>query len=135
MPEPDRIRHLDLETLVRINKRIVSLTRDKHEYTEEDKRSLRDLLAAVENTANEEERVESLIRKASLLVLRIASGQHFHEGNKRTALVAAESFLKVNGYTIDIQDSDIVDIVDKASIGQASLSKVDMISRRLIRNV
>ncbi len=124
-----------MEALVTINKRVVSLTKDKHEYMEEDVRSLRALLAAVENRANEEERVESLIQKASLLIFRIARGQHFHEGNKRTALVAAESFLKVNGYTIDMQNQDLLDIVDTASVGQASLSKVDTIIRRLIRNV
>ncbi len=131
----NRIRLFDFQTLVDINKEVVSLTGDKHEYTREDERELRQLLTEVQETANAEERKESIMQKVSLLVFRLASGQHFHEGNKRTALTAAETFLRANGYTIDISDKELVRVVDKAGIGQASLSKVREVMRRLIRNV
>ncbi len=133
--DQSKIRYFDVKTLVRINAEVVSLTGDKHEYTKEDERKLRRLLDEVEETANDQERNESIIRKVSLLIFGVAHGQHFHEGNKRTALVAAEAFLKGNGYTIEIKDKDLVQAVDKAGIGQASLSKVSSIVRRLIRIV
>ena len=131
----NRIRLFDFQTLVNINKEVVSLTGDKHEYTREDERELRQLLTEVQETANAEERRESIIQKVSLLIFRLASGQHFHEGNKRTALTAGESFLRANGYTIEISDKELVQVVDKAGIGQAGLSEVREIVRRLIRNV
>ncbi len=129
------IRLFDVQTLVQINKEVVSLTGDRHDYTREDERKLRQLLTEVQQTANSEERNESIIQKASLLLFRLASGQHFHEGNKRTALTAAETFLRANGYTIDMSDKELVQVVDKAGIRQASLSKVREVMRRLIRNV
>ncbi len=104
MSDQDEIRYFDVKTLVQINAEVVSLTGDKHEYTKGDERKLRQLLTEVEKTANDQERNESIIQKVSLLIFRVANGQHFHEGSKRTALVAAESFLKANGYTIDIKD-------------------------------
>ncbi len=135
MSDQDEIRYFDVKTLVQINAEVVSLTGDKHEHTKGDERKLRQLLTEVEKTANDQERNESIIQKVSLLIFRVANGQHFHEGNKRTALVAAESFLKANGYTIDMKDKDLVQLVDKAGIGQASLSEVSKIIRGLIRNV
>ncbi len=134
-PKRDQIRLFDFQILVQINKEVVSLTGDIHEYTSEDERKLRQLLSEVQETANTEERNESIIQKVSLLIFGLVSGQHFHEGNKRTALTAGESFLRANGYSIDISSKELVQVVDKASIGQAGLSEVIGIIRRLIRNV
>src|SRR5713101_9856020 len=133
--DQDKILYFDFKTLVQINAEVVSLTGDKHEYTKEDERKLRQLLTEVEETSNDRDRNESIIQKVSLLIFGLANGQHFHEGNKRTALVAAESFLKANRYTIDMKDKGLLQVVDKAGIGQASLSKVSKIIARLIRNV
>ncbi|HZY94101.1 MAG TPA: Fic family protein [Candidatus Bathyarchaeia archaeon] len=118
-----------------INKEVVSLTNEQHSYTHDDEQGMRRLLVEVEKTANDEERDESIIQKVSLLIFRTASGQYFYEGNKRTALVAAQSFLDANKYAIDMKDKDLEKVVDKASIGQADLSKVTQSIRRLIRNV
>jgi prophage maintenance system killer protein len=67
-------------------------------------------------------------------MFRIARGQYFHEGNKRTALAAGLSFLKANEYTMDITNEDLVKVLDEASVGKASLSKLNSVIRRLIRN-
>ena len=39
--------------------------------------------------------------QAAVLAHGIAEGQHYLEGNKRTALVALRTFLAINGYGID----------------------------------
>src|SRR3989304_1474787 len=131
----NRIRLFDFQTLVNINKEVVSLTGDEHEYAREDERELRQLLTEVQETANAGERKESIIQKVSLLIFRLASGQHFHEGNKRTALTAGESFLRANGYTIEISDKELVQVVDKAGIGQAGLRGISERVRKVIRQV
>jgi prophage maintenance system killer protein len=89
----------------------------------------------VELRANNEEFKEAMIQKTSLLMYRIACGQHFHEGNKRTALVAGSAFLQMNGYSIDIKDGGLVSVIDKAGIATASLNDVYKVVKRLIRNV
>ena len=78
---------------------------------------------------------EAIVQKVSLLMHKLATGQHFHEGNKRTALVAGAAFLKVNGYTIDIRDAELVGLMDKAGISGATLIEVREGIRRLIRRV
>lgn len=52
----------------------------------------------------------TLFQKAAYLWHRIASAQIFFDGNKRTATIAALSFLQLNGYAIAAHDSEIVDL-------------------------
>jgi len=129
------IRHMDFNALILINKEVVSLTGEKHEYTEEDERRIRSLLKDVEQREVEADFEEEILAKTSLLVFRIASGQYFHEGNKRTALVAGLAFLQMNGYTLDIKNTDLVAVVDRAGISAATLNDVHAALRRLIRSV
>ena len=65
----------------------------------------------------------------------MASGQYFHEGNKRTALVAGLAFLRMNGYSLDIRDEEFVSVLDRAGISTANLTDVRKTIRRLVRNV
>ncbi len=134
MRDQRKIRHLEFETLAKINEEVVVLTGERHSYTKDDEQNIRGLLAEVKNAANEGERSECVIQKVSLLVFRIASGQHFHEGNKRSALVAGQTFLKANGYMMNIQNKDLVRVVDEAGVGKADLSKLNTVIRALIKN-
>jgi prophage maintenance system killer protein len=78
---------------------------------------------------------EDILDKTSRLVFGVSRGQYFHEGNKRTALVACLSFLQMNGFTADIENPDLVDMVDRAGISTASLNDVREVLGRLVRNV
>lgn len=118
-----------------INKEVVSLTGELHEHTEYDDERLRDLVREVASVANDVDFEEAVIQEASLLVYRIASGQHFHEGNKRTALVAGAAFLKMNGYTIALTDEELVRVADKAGVAGATLNEVHDVMKRLVKNV
>ncbi len=125
----------DFESIVRINKRVVLLTKDEHAFTEHDEQGLRRLLVEVEDVANDLKVGESMVEKVSLLIYGIAGGQHFHEGNKRTALVTAKIFLKANRYVMNTRDKSLLAVVDKVAVGQAHLSNVRDIIRQLIRSV
>lgn len=129
------VHHIDFDALILINKEVVSLTKEKHEYTEEDERRIRSLLKDVEQLGVEADFEEEILGKASLLIFKIASGQYFHEGNKRTALVAGLAFLQMNGYTLDIKNADLVGVVDRAGISTATLNDVQAALRRLNRSV
>jgi death-on-curing protein len=47
-----------------------------------------------------------LAAQAAVLAHGIAEGQHFVEGNKRTALAALLTFLRVNGYDIEASQEE-----------------------------
>ena len=76
-----------------------------------------------------------MLMKSALLVFGLASGQYFHEGNKRTALVAGLAFLELNGLTMDVKDPALVSVVDRAGISTATLNEVLDIMKKLIRDV
>jgi death-on-curing family protein len=122
---------MDMDTLVSVNKAVVTLTNEKHEYTPADGEKLEELLEEVTSRADNQDFGEAIPEKASLLVFKIASGQHFHAGNKRTALVAGLVFLRKNGFTIKLDDPDYVSLVDKVGMAAASLDDLNAVMRRL----
>jgi death-on-curing protein len=126
---------LDIDSLILINKEVFSLTKEKHEYTGEGERKIRIMLNDVERLEVGENLQETVLEKVALLIFRIASGQYFHECNKRTALVAGLSFLRMNGFTADVEDANLVAVVDRAGISTATLNDVQVVLRNLIRNV
>lgn len=120
--------------MILINKNVESLTGEEHRYEHEDERRAMSLLEHVENV-KAASRHEEILQEASLLVFGLASGQYFHEGNKRTALVAGLAFLELNGSTMDIRDPTLVSVVDRAGISTATLNDVREIMNRLVKDV
>ncbi|MDA4121098.1 MAG: Fic family protein [Thaumarchaeota archaeon] len=126
------VHHMDFSTLVDVNKDVVSLTGEIHEYSTADGKKLEALVAEVESRADNQDFEEAVPEKASLLVFKVASGQYFHAGNKRTALVAGLTFLRKNGYKIDIKNPEFVSAVDKVGIAAAGLDDLNEVMRGLI---
>jgi death-on-curing protein len=67
--------------------------------------------------------------QAAVLAHGIAEGQHFLEGNKRTALVALRTFLSINGYNVDVSQEERANWIISLSQG----TTVDQLAER-IRN-
>src|SRR5579863_10159113 len=110
------VHHMDFETLVEVNREVVSLTNEPCEFSPADRRKLTEALAEVESRANNVSFEEAVPEKASLFVFKLASGQYFKAGNKRTALVAGLAFLKKNGYKLDMENQDLVSTVDRVGV-------------------
>jgi death-on-curing family protein len=128
------IHHVDFETLVSVNREVVALTTEPHEYSAADGRKLRNLVKEVEQRADNQEYEEAVAEKACLLVYDIARGQYFRAGNKRTALVAGLAFLAKNGHTIDIENPELVATVDKAGIAAADFDDLHAVIEGLIKS-
>ena len=126
------IHHMDFETLVSVNREVVELTKEPHEYTSADGRKLRDLVKEVEHRADNQEFEGAVAEKACLLVYEVARGQFFRAGNKRTALVAGLAFLAKNGYSMDIENTELVATVDKAGIAAADLDDLYAVVEGLV---
>jgi prophage maintenance system killer protein len=115
------IHHMDLKTLLQVNKEVVALTGEAHEFSAADGKKLSNLIKEVEMRADNQGYDEAVAEKATLLVYKVASGQYFHAGNKRTALVAGAAFLNKNGKLLDLENDEFVATVDKAGIAAADL--------------
>jgi prophage maintenance system killer protein len=115
------IRYMDLASLVEVNKKVVGLTGEPSEYSPADRAKLENLLGEVEARANNQELEEAVPEKAALLVFKVASGQYFRAGNKRTALVAGAAFARKNGYVVDMTNHQFVSTVDKVGVAAATL--------------
>jgi len=124
----------EFNEIVEINRRVVNLTGDAHFYDADDAMKIRGILEDLEAIYNDLEPEEQITRKAALLIHRMASGQCFHEGNKRTALIAAQFFLRQNGYDIDIKDKELLTVLDRSAILTATLKDVYPEIRRLIKH-
>ena len=126
------IHHVDFETLLEVNKAVVDLTKEKHEYSTADGKKLKTLVVEVEQRADNQEFDEAVTEKAALLVYDIARGQYFHAWNKRTALVAGLAFLSKNSHSIDIEDDEFVATVDKVGIAAADLDDLHAVMQDLV---
>jgi prophage maintenance system killer protein len=115
------VHHMDFETLVGVNERVVALTGEPHGFSPADGRKLAELVEQVEQRADNQEFEEAVADKATLLIYEVARGQFFRAGNKRTALVAGLAFLTKNGHTLDIENQGLVGTVDRAGIAAADL--------------
>jgi death-on-curing protein len=58
-----------------------------------------------------------LALQAAVLAHRIAEGQQFIDGNKRTALIAMLVFLEVNGWRVEASDPELADWILSFSQG------------------
>jgi death-on-curing protein len=129
------VHHMDLPTLAAVNREVVLLTKELHEYSKADGEQLQALLKEVASRADNQDFEQAITEKASLLVFKLASGQHFRAGNKRTALVAGFVFLRKNGYKVKIDDPELVSVVDRAGMAAASLDDVyDVVGRLTVKS-
>jgi death-on-curing family protein len=129
------IHHMDFETLLEVNRDVVALTGEAHSYAPADGQKLSNLIKEVEMRADNQEFKEAVAEKAALLIFRVASGQYFHAGNQRTALVAGLAFLAKNGYSLNLQDEELVSTVDKAGIAAADLDDLyDIIMEKFAKS-
>jgi prophage maintenance system killer protein len=128
------VKYPEFEELVEFNKKAVLLTEEYHLYEPDDEVKLRSLLIEAENKFNDLTEEEQISWKASYLIYGISAGQHFYEGNKRTALITGAAFLKINGYTINIEDKRLLQVLDKCAILTATLKELYIEIKRLIKN-
>lgn len=96
---------IDLELLKNLNEKAGKMFREEWFYGIKDADTLKALLARVDNGFFGIEPYPTTISKAKVFWYTIATKQMFNNGNKRTALLTALTFLRLNGYNLDFKDS------------------------------
>jgi death-on-curing protein len=93
---------LSLADVLATNKEAVEATGENHFVR--DNGLLESAIAKPQNHWNYGE--DDVVVLAVKLLLGIAQNHPFEQGNKRTALTAAATFLELNGYELDVPDGD-----------------------------
>lgn len=96
---------MDLELFKDLNEKAEKMFREEWFYGIKDTDALKALLARVDNGFFGIEPYPTTISKAKVFWYTIATKQMFNNGNKRTALLTALTFLRLNGYNLDFKDS------------------------------
>ncbi len=85
------------------------MAQDKQQALLTDEGKLESALMRPQMAAHYEE--ADLVRQAALLVSGIALAHAFVDGNKRTALIAGETFLDKNGYTLAAEPLEFAEAI------------------------
>ena len=94
---------------------------------------LESALARPQSTFGGEDLYPSLSGKAAVLFHSLASNHPFIDGNKRTAVMAAEIFLRVNGYTLSASDDDLEDLTMRVAKGELDGERIGVwLDQRLV---
>lgn len=70
---------------------------------------------------------KTVFEQAAAYLFHLTNNHAFVDGNKRTAFAAADVFLRINGYRLELSDSDTYELVMNVSsgtMGKDALSKV-----------
>jgi death on curing protein len=94
---------LPIEEVINHNRREVEETGERHFLR--DRRLLESALARPQNFFAYGE--ENIVLLAVYLMSGIARAHAFEQGNKRTAFEAMWHFLRINGYDLAIEDSEV----------------------------
>jgi death on curing protein len=70
---------------------------------------------------------DSLAEMAAVYAHGIAKNHAFVDGNKRTALGAAESFLDMNGFPLDLDQKEWADVM--VAVAEGSMSRAELAER------
>lgn len=107
--------YLSFEEVVEINKIVIELSGGNHQLTNENLLESAVIRPQMEGVRNPY--YKNIYEKTAAIFESLLLNHCFLDGNKRTALAAAESFLHINGYGFDFADDEaekfIYDILAK----------------------
>lgn len=96
--------YLDVEDYIKLNK--IAVVRENEEYFGVQYPEGLDILKEVEANYFGQELYPTVWLKAAFILQKITKKHIFFDGNKRTALLASITFLKLNGYNW-VKEADI----------------------------
>lgn len=95
---------IPIEVIIEINRGIISEWLDPHPNAHDVISVNKERLQEALDIAN---KFDNHILKSAYLMASIAWAQPFSEGNKRTGSTVADTFLRMNGFKLTINDKDI----------------------------
>lgn len=103
------VMNLDEQYLIETNEKILKRDAKRRKvkvYIETIPKNLARVFPKVNSVGNSGNRKDDLIEKAACIMAVIPWAQAFYDGNRRTGIIAAGTFLRDNGYNLDIDPED-----------------------------
>lgn len=94
---------------------------------------LESALAQPQQTFDGNDLYPTLEEKAAALLYSLCQNHPFTDGNKRVAFIAARSFLRRNGYDIEVETDEVVEIMTAVAQGDSTIEKIGAWLRRRLR--
>jgi len=114
--------YLKLDDVLALYAEIFSCTQREARNQLRDRAGLESALARPEMHAHYQD--ADLAMQAAVLAHDIAEGQYYVDGNKRTALAACLTFLRVNGHDVNASQQERADWILELSRGRAVEEKL-----------
>ncbi len=132
MPSDDKplLLYLESEDVVGLYAEIFELSMEEAQDRLRNEDGLRGALNRPKTFAHYE--AADIALQAAVLAHGIAEGQHFLEGNKRTALVALRTFLAINGYDVDASQRERANWILSLSKGATAEQLAARIRKALV---
>lgn len=114
--------YLSPEQILFLHSRLIAETGGAHGV-----RDLGMLLSAIgrpQATFEEKDLYPDLFLKAAALMDSLVRNHPFVDGNKRTAIASAALFLRINGYQLTVEDSEMVHFALACAQSQLSLDEI-----------
>ncbi|WP_366533467.1 type II toxin-antitoxin system death-on-curing family toxin (plasmid) [Carnobacterium maltaromaticum] len=105
------VKYLSDTDLIKINTYLIVTFSPKEIQGVKDSKILQMIVKQPQQEVFEEELYPTIIKKAGILLINIATKHAFHNANKRTAWTATIVFLDINGYKTEFPEEIGIDLV------------------------
>lgn len=105
--------YLTAEDIIKINVYVIKTFSPKEPIGVKDASALQMSVTQPEQVVFDKELYPGVLEKAAILVINLTKRHPFYNGNKRTAWVAMDLFLKINGYRTAFPTNEGVDFILK----------------------
>lgn len=116
------MKYLSPEQVLFIHSRLIQETGGSHNVR--DMGMLLSAIARPRATYDQKELYPDLYSKAAALFQSLIGNHPFLDGNKRTAIVSAGLFLRLNGYAIETTQDELELFTLKAARGESSIDEM-----------
>ncbi len=105
------MKYLSAEDIIKINVYVIKTFSPKEPIEVKDASALHMAVEQPRQVVFEKELYPSVVEKAAILMINITKRHPFYNGNKRSAWVAMDLFLKLNGYQTSFPTTEGVDFI------------------------
>ena len=118
-----KFRYLSIEDVEWAHERILDVTGG--ERGDLAKANLEFVLEAVKDVGRDISFEKSLVKKAAFLLHNLVTRHPFVNGNKRTAIEIAKTFLELNGFSLRARTEQTAIMVTRVGTGEISQAQVE----------
>ncbi|MFS8536128.1 MAG: type II toxin-antitoxin system death-on-curing family toxin [Limnochordales bacterium] len=127
MRKDGQIKYLTPEEILGLHEFVMSFTQPDAPQEEGGVRSEHDLLSACfvcQQTFDGVDLYPDLWDKAAALMRSLIQNHPFRNGNKRTAVIVVDTFLKLNYYELAVPDNKLIELTVRIAEKKVTLNKI-----------